>query len=152
MSTFSLSEQRELSDGYLFSNTVGSLYRWLEQHSAVLRVAEFSNEDGILDEIAALQREAIRSAEVLAVCYAYLVALVLIRRKLGKGLGECPVPSGSLRWAAEMWPLAREKEIATAQVSVAMAPRSPVVSTPERVTLNTSGILIDLSGNPIVRG
>ena len=147
MSLYSEAEVTDLTTGYVVSNTVGSLYRWLEDHAAVKRIAEHSSEDTLLDELHQQVRVAPPIAESLALSYASLVAVALRRRAIGAPLGPSPIAQGALRWSTEFWNRALATSVPTSSLQIDALPRPTVkLARSENDAVST---LINLRGNPL---
>lgn len=145
MTEFTEAETGEIAGAFLIANTPGSFQRWLERSVSVSRMSAELSEDQLLDKIQQNLR-AERTEVTAAKAYAYLVALILRRRRAG-GLGNMPIVSESLRWAQPMWDFAKRRLSTTSNILIDSHVH-PTVKVQQNVG---HPLLVDQQGNPLRR-
>lgn len=143
MSEFTEAEIGDLAGAFLIANTPGSFQRWLERNVSVSRMSAELSEDRLLDKIHQNLR-AERTEVTAAKAYAYLVALILRRRRAG-AIGNMPIAPESLRWARAMWDFAKRGYSSTSNISLesTIAPDVKVYEDAGKA------LLVDSQGNPL---
>ncbi len=150
MTLFSQHELDAVAEAATVANTPGSLLAWLEKNPAVQRIVEEYSEDAILDALTGALSAAPRTEVAVAQAYAYLVAIVIVRRRLGD-LGTPPIQPEVLRWGPAIWRRAqRTTPSLTTQSVDLMVPPTVEVWDPE-ASIRGKTELFDSTGSPIIR-
>ena len=114
-----LSEQEyyDLMFSYVVSNTSSSLYNWLKENEAVIRISEMLSEDKLIDFYCEALRFRPRTEKSISLCYAIITA-ILLRRRTQNNIGSPPVSTTSLDWLADIWEEEVSSFIPTAQTNL----------------------------------
>ena len=150
MTLFSGHELDAVTEAATVANTPGSLFAWLERSPAVQRVVEQYNEDAILDALTGALSLEPRTEVTIALAYAYLVAIVILRRRFGN-LGTPPIQPEVLQWGPAIWRRAQRATPSSSTQSVDLTiPPTVEVGDPESSKQGKTQIL-NSTGNPIMR-
>ena len=122
MSLFLQSDCERFAEAFVVANTPSSFAAWLERDVTVVRLAECTTEDVLLDELHTSLRRAPKTDMVVAASYALLIAIGIQRRLRGTVSAIPPIDLAHLAWGRAIWERLARSPIGTTTFTISAGP------------------------------